>query len=163
VVRITKCQICRFFSEKPYRNLEKEFFEKKAREGVSLRELSLLLESYGLKIGKDAISKHIRECLPSEIREQREAEKERKAKESKSLFKKIGFKIKDFVSPQGVQECSHNQGWIEYFDLLHEEVVRLCSSCRKEILRYDPEEDSRRIETNPRNMRIYESLTRRKK
>jgi len=149
---MTECRICKFFQSHPHK-VSEEFFEQKAREGIPLRQLSLLLESYGLKVSKDLVSKHIRECLPSEIREQRQAEKEHKAKESKSVFKGI----EDFFRPKK-EKCEHLRT-MSYFDMGMERVIVQCKDCGMRLYDYDSEQEERNQRRNSeRCLRILKRL-----
>lgn len=169
------CRICKFFEDYPYKLSEKELFEKKAREGTSLRQLSLLLEAYNLKANKDTISKHIKVCMGIDVSTQRAIEKDIK----KEGIRAIGRKVKEFfVRPSEVVplECPHNRIRLEYgTPIAHntgraieipldssEKVKVVCSECGKVLDEIDPEEVERRKRKglDHYDYAIYRSLTR---
>jgi len=150
------CRICRFFQKYPYKLSEKELFEKKCREGTSLRKLELLLEAYGLKAKKDLIAKHIKVCMNVQVAQQREIEKEIK----KKGIRAVGQKLRQFfVKPElpKTLECEHLRT-TQFFDMGREEVFIKCLDCGKILGSYDPEENERRMERDPRNVILYNAL-----
>lgn len=136
------CRICQFWERYPYRVSERELFEKKAREGVSLRKLELLLEAYGLKAKKDLISKHIKVCMNLEVSEQRQIEKQ--IKKEKTGISKITEKIsKFFIKPEVViperQECLHLIT-TKIWNFEKEGVDEFCTQCGEHLGFYEVED-----------------------
>jgi len=116
------CRICEYWTKFPYKVSEKELFNKKCREGTSLRKLELLLEAYGLKARKDLISKHIRLCMSLEVREQRGIERElSKEKGLRGLGRKISGIFVRPEEPKLPQKCPHTSTYI-----------LLCNKCMEE-------------------------------
>jgi len=148
------CRICEFWKTYPYKVSERELFNKKCREGTSLRKLELLLEAFGLKARKDLISKHIRLCMNLEVSEQRRIEKE--LAREKSFGQKVkGFFIRPKEDPILPTECPHTNTE-NFFDLGSERVLTRCRKCG-EILSgsFDPHKKK----TKKRNdLLILESL-----
>ena len=152
------CRICEFWKRYPYRVSERELFNKKVREGTSLRKLELLLEAYGLKAKKDLIRKHISVCMNTEVSEQRRFEK------VLQKTKDMGHKAKEFfIRPQPFQppKCPHTLTET-FFSVPHEGLFVKCKMCGKLLSRIpvDPEELEKRQRKDPRNLIIYRSLTR---
>ena len=150
------CRICKFWDKYPYRISDKELFEKKIREGTSLRKLELLLEAFGLKARKDLINRHIHECMDTEVHTQRRIEKK--------LKQGIGKRIQEYFTrprEEDPLECPHTLQ-IPFFDILDEQVKSRCQLCGKIISNYgiDPHETRTRQLRDPRNRLIYDSLRR---
>lgn len=126
------CRICQYWRKYSYKVSEKELFEKKCRENVSLRKLELLLEAYGLQAKKDLIRKHIKNCMNLEVSEQRRKEKQlAKEKGLKSIGKKLtGFFIPKKEDPVVPNACLHIQTR-PAFDLSTEKVYAKCLKCGK--------------------------------
>ena len=123
------CRICRFFG-KPYRQSEKETFEKLVREGTSLRRLEVFFLALNLKVRKDAISNHIKKCMSLEVSEQRTIEKEIQ-KGKVTIGQKVkGFFIRPKEEPIIPTECPHTVT-IPFFDLSSERVRVRCRQCGK--------------------------------
>ena len=155
-----RCKICKYFSEGhgQYRTSEKAIFEHKIREGNSLRELAKYLEyALRLKISHNLIRSHITNCVPEDVRLQREAEV-RVQKENKSLTKKFKkFILRHTVDLQ-ISKCPHlNQG--AFFDMDMEVCRQRCKDCG-EILTgsLDPNEAGRKRQRDMRNLVILEAL-----
>lgn len=131
------CRICEFWKTYPYKVSERELFDKKCREGTSLRKLELLLEAYGLKARKDLIRKYIKNCMNIEVSEQRRIEKElAKGKGLRELGRKIsGFFIKPKLELP--KECSHN--FTTSFQSFHDgNIYTKCLACGKVLGSFDP-------------------------
>jgi len=120
------CRICQFFG-KPYRQNEKETFEKLVREGTSLRRLEVFFQALNLKVRKDAISNHIKKCMNLEVSEQRRIEKEL-AREKGFGQKVKGFFIRLKEDPILPAECPHTNTE-NFFDLGSERVLTRCRKC----------------------------------
>lgn len=148
------CKICRFWEKFPYRVSERELFNKKCREGTSLRKLELLLEAYGLKAHKDLISKHMRVCMHVDVSTQRQIEKG--LKKGKNIGQKLrGFFIPSKEEPMVAEACSH-EVTIPVFDLNTERVFSKCRSCGK-ILRGSVDPHNRR-RNRDRNLVVINAL-----
>lgn len=151
------CRICQFWEKYPYRVSERELFDKKCREGTSLRRLELLLEAYGLKAKKDLIRKHIQTCMNAQAKEQREIEKSIK----KDGIKAIHRKIKSFFVKQEEPKwlCSHTLTEV-FFSLPHERLFVRCKVCGELLTPYgiDAEDLEKRQQNDPRNLVILKSL-----
>ncbi len=150
------CRICQFF-HKPYRQSEKETFEKLVREGTSLRRLEVFFQALNLKVRKDAISNHIKKCLNLEISEQRRIEKElAKGRGLSGVGRKLGgFFIRPKEDPILATECPH--AYTEnFFDLKSERVLTRCKKCG-EILsgNFDPHKEKTKRKNN---LLLWESL-----
>jgi len=149
------CRICEFF-QKPYRQSEKETFNKLVREGVSLRRLEVFFQALNLKVKKDAINSHLHKCMSTEVSTQREIEKETK----KEGIRRIGKRVKDFlIKPDlpKIEECSHTVT-VHYFDVSSEMVITECKLCGKILGSQDPERSELERDRDPRNLVIYRSL-----
>lgn len=155
------CRICEFWNKYPYKISDQEFFEAKCRQGISLRKLELLLESYGLKAKKDLINKHIHECLG--IAREREIEKEVKRKT-------IGRKLRNFFvkpEPSLPKGCEHRRTKYSfehnYSTKTSDGLVHvICLDCGAVVSKFDPELQERSMRRDPRNLVIYESLRRKR-
>jgi len=150
------CRICEFFRKYPYKVNEKELFEKKCREGVSLRNLELLLEAYGCQAKKDLINRHIHECMGIEKGIQKEV-------------KSVGKKLRNlFTKPEIPQtsECKHLRTRYSfdhnYSSRTSDGLVWIvCLECGEVISKFDPEEEERRMKKdNSKNLVLYRSLAR---
>lgn len=151
------CRICKYWNDYPYKVSERELFNKKVREGTSLRKLELLLEAYGLKARKDLIRTHIKNCMNLEVSEQRRIEKElAKGKGLKSIGKKLGgFFIPKKEEPMIPTECPHSMT-VPFFDLGSERVHVRCRQCGKVLSgSADPHKKQKR---RCRDLIIYGSL-----
>jgi len=145
------CRICEYWKKYPYKVSEKELFNKKCREGTSLRKLELLLEAFGLKARKDLIRKHISVCMDIQVSQQRAEEKgkhisvcmdiqvsQQRAEEKgikRGDLKSIGRKLNNFFirpkeEPQIPKACSH-EVTEPFFDLSSERVHVRCRQCGK--------------------------------
>lgn len=159
------CRICEFWKKYPYKVSDKELFEAKAREGVSLRKLELLLEAIGLKAKKDLIAKHIKVCMNVQVAQQRQVEKEIKRKGIGTLGQKLkGFFIRPSL-PSSSEGCEHKRTRYSFDHNYSAEtsdglVWIVCLDCHKVVRKFDPEESERRMKRNPRNLVIYEALRR---
>jgi len=138
MVKNKPCRICRFFKKYPYKISEQEFLLKAIREGKSLRNLELLLASYGIKAKKDLINRHIKECLGIEIQSQRKAEKIQK----KGILGKLGH-IFNKPSPIMKPSCQHIRTE-SFWDSSSESVRCKCLDCKMLLSgSRDPNSDSR--------------------
>lgn len=159
-----KCKICEFWRKYPYRLNDRLFFEKKCREGLSLRKLELLLESYGIIAKKDLISKHIRACMNVQVSQQREIEKGIKREGIKVIGQKLrGFFIRPEL-PILPKTCEHRRTRYS-FDHNYSSrtsdglVWIICLDCGEVVKKFDPQEHEERMKRDPRNRKIYRSLT----
>jgi hypothetical protein len=155
--KIGYCRICKFF-EKPYRQSEKENFEKLVREGVSLRRLEVFFAALSLRVRKDAIASHIHNCMGIEVKEQRELEKDGQ----REGLQRIGKTLREFFLPlkanPEASECLH-LNTIPFFDMQTEEVYERCQSCGKVLTgSKDPHSTPR---TEKKDLLILESLRKR--
>lgn len=149
-----RCKICKYFSEGhgKYRLSEKEIFEKKIRENVSLRELSKYLEySCRLKVSHTLIRNHIKNCMSKDVQLQREAE-DRVQKANRSIKKRVKnffFRQDEQVSPG----CKHLNtfNWFE-----QGQVWTRCKDCNEILGKNDPQEKSRN--SREKNLIILEAL-----
>ena len=131
------CRICQFF-RKPYRQSEKEIFEKLVREGTSLRRLEVFFQALNLRVRKDAISNHIKKCMNLEVSEQRRIEKElAKEKGLRELGRKIsGFFIKPKLE-ELPKKCPHTA--TTSFQSFHDgNIYTKCLECGKILGSFDP-------------------------
>ncbi len=155
---VENCRICKFFRKYPYKISEKEFLEKAIREGKSLRKLELLLESYGIKAKKDLISKHIKECMSSEVLGQRLDEKQRKRK---GVVGKLKHIFKPYTKPQ--VECTHpKNARVAWMDQNTGNIAVQCSRCKTILGTYNPSKSNSLIRKSYRRYRdetILEALT----
>lgn len=150
-----KCRICAFWEKYPYRLNDRLFFEKKCREGTSLRKLELLLESYGIRAKKDLISKHIRVCMNVQVSQQREIEKGIK----KEGIKRVGKKLRNFFirpeEPKLPQACKH-VATESFYDISSERIFTRCKICKALLGSADPEEKNNKRKSEA----IWRSLNR---
>ena len=152
-----RCKICKFWSTQgKYRIGEKATFEKKCREGSSLRDMVKYLEFCGLKVSRETVRRHL-QCMDIDVRLQRKAEIEIK-KEQKGIRGKLrGIFRRPHV---GVKlECEHK--FTENFFDINEEVVRTkCSTCGKILSgSIDPNLAEKKREKNDRaNWVLWEAL-----
>lgn len=136
---------------------KKTFFEEKVKMNLSLRKLQIYLEALGLEVDPKTISRHIKECMPIKVREQRKVEK--LAKKVKSPFQKLS---KFFINPDLAipKECEH-LSTRKQFNMSTEELDEYCLQCGKLLASYPIERSERQ---DPRkNQILYVALKRRKR
>ena len=157
------CKICAFWKKNFFMVSQREHFEKRVRETLSLAKLCILLEGYGLEVSRETVRNHILNHMTLEISEQRKYERENiLARGVKKVRQKFWIKPEEITSlPQTCEHPRHKQ--FQYYDLNLERVQVFCGVCKKLLYSFDPEQDSRRMNKNPRNLAILESLTRRKR
>lgn len=131
------CRICEYWRAHPYKVSERELFNKKVREGTSLRKLELLLEAYGLKAKKDLINKHIQECMGLEAKAQRNIEKSIQ----REGLKRVTRRVKSFfVRPKLEElpkECSHTVT-TSFLSMHDGNIYTKCLECGKILGSFDP-------------------------
>lgn len=153
-MRKSYCKICEFFNHVKW---EKANFEKKVREGSSLRILEAYLEGLGCKCSLKTISKHISKCMGVEVKEQRKIE--RSLLKAKKPFQKLR---EFFIKPElpKTSECEHKRT-THFFSLVEEKVKIKCLECGLILGDYEPERNERN--TNPRELLVLESLSRKRR
>jgi len=58
------CKICKFYETKNrFRPSDRVYFERKANEKSSLKELTIILEAQGLKVSRETVRGHLNDCL----------------------------------------------------------------------------------------------------
>lgn len=150
------CKVCSFYTGCSWL---RGAFEKRVREGYSLRRLQSFCEGQGLECDTKTLSKHIKNCMGLEVREQRKIEKA--LRKVKDPLKRV-WKLKDFFRPESTPqtECPHLATTKEFrIDL--ELVEERCSHCGKVLGHYSVERAER--QDRRKNMVIYTSLKRRER
>ena len=100
-------------------------------------------------------------CEGIEVKQQRGFERSLRKKGKDAIEK-----LKEFFKPQKLpassEGCEHLRT-TQFYDIASEKVFTRCSDCGAILgIGIDPEENERRMEKDPRNLIIYESLRRRR-